>query len=74
MVMLGGNNFDPYVYNANVHNKMVQEILYYFEKILQVAEQSEAEIFVCGLIPRPRHPHLKFFFEKTSHGGLKTEK
>ena len=53
---------------------MVEEILHYFRKIFQTGKHTGAEIFVCGLIPRPKHPHLKKYFEKTSLGILQLSK
>ena len=74
LIILGGNNFDGDVFDGNIHNQIVDEILCHFQTIFQKAEESGTKIFVCGLIPRPKYPHLKKYFEKTSHGGLKIEK
>ena len=53
---------------------MVKEILDYFRKVFQRGEHTGAEIFVCGLIPRPKYPHLKTYFEKTSLGIFQLSK
>ena len=66
VILFGGNNFNGNIYDGNVHDKVVEEILDYFRKIFQRGENTGAEIFVCGLIPRPKYPHLKTYFEKTS--------
>ena len=69
LVIYGGNNFDPLVFDENVHNKMVQEVILYFQKILEFCQNSSnSEIAICSLIPRPRYPHLEKYFKQTSLG------
>ena len=74
VILFGGNNFNGNIYDGNVHDKVVEEILDYFRKIFQRGEHTGAEIFVCGLIPRPKYPHLKTYFEKTSLGIFQLSK
>ena len=64
-ILFEGNNFNGNIYDGNVHDKMVDEILDHF----QTGEHTGIEIFVCGLISRPKYPHLKKYFEKTSLGN-----
>ena len=74
VILFGGNNFNGSIYDGNVHDKMVEEILHYFRKIFQTGKHTGAEIFVCGLIPRPKYPHLKTYFKKTSLGIFQLSK
>ena len=66
VIMLGGNNFDPYLHDENIHNKMVQEVIFHFQDILDFAENTSSEVVICALIPRPRYPFLEKYFKKTS--------
>ena len=65
-ILFGGNNFNGRIFDSNVHHQTINEILYYFQKIFQRAEHIGSKIFICGLIPRPKYPHLKKYFEKAS--------
>ena len=56
------------IFDSNVDHETINEILYYFQKIFQRAEHIGSKIFICGLIPRPKYPHLKNYFEKASSG------
>ena len=64
-----GNNFDPFEYDRNIHNEMVQKVIFCFQEILEFGENSSySEIAICALIPRPKYPHLEKYFKETSLG------
>ena len=41
IIMLGGNNFPPWIYDDFQNNKTVEDIIMYYENILDVAEGSK---------------------------------
>ena len=42
---------------SNLQHKYVMRIMLYF---------FSTQIMICSLLPRPRYPHLEYYFKKTS--------